>query len=111
MRVRLLGQRILDDAGTDPGALALLAFALHELYEARTPQGQLRHAAYDAFGGVRGAISRRAETTFARLPPAAQSEPAATVGNISLADIQAAQGLLVRLGAGQLRGLIDLLSR
>lgn len=67
-----LAARILEDTGTDSGALALLAFALHELYEARTPAGELAQSAYDAFGGVRGAISRRAETTFARLSASAQ---------------------------------------
>ena len=59
-----LPARILDDTGSDPGALALLAFALHELYRGRTPEGRLTWQAYDAFGGVRGAISRRADETF-----------------------------------------------
>jgi hypothetical protein len=63
-----LPARILDDTGTESGALPLLAYALHELYEARTADGRLTHSAYDAFDGVRGAISRRAEDTFARLP-------------------------------------------
>ncbi|MGB7990722.1 MAG: SUMF1/EgtB/PvdO family nonheme iron enzyme [Candidatus Methylophosphatis roskildensis] len=62
-----LPAKILEDTGSDSGALALLAFALHELYEARTADGRLSRAAYDAFGGVRSAISRRAETTFAGL--------------------------------------------
>jgi formylglycine-generating enzyme required for sulfatase activity/energy-coupling factor transporter ATP-binding protein EcfA2 len=65
--------RVLDDTGNDPGALALLAFALHELYEARSAAGRLTHAAYDSFGGVRGAIGRRAEDTFARLQTESQS--------------------------------------
>lgn len=68
-----LTARILNETGDSPGALALLAFALYELYRARTPQGLLTHAAYDGFGGVRGAITRRAEDTFAGLPPAAQA--------------------------------------
>ncbi|WP_291854464.1 SUMF1/EgtB/PvdO family nonheme iron enzyme [Accumulibacter sp.] len=67
-----LAARILEDTGSDCGALALLAFALHELYAARTESGCLTHAAYDGFGGVRGAISRRAEKTFSGLPPASQ---------------------------------------
>jgi hypothetical protein len=67
-----LPARILDDTGTDAGALALLAFALHELYEARTGDVKLTLQAYDSFDGVKGAISRRAETTFARLAQAAQ---------------------------------------
>jgi formylglycine-generating enzyme required for sulfatase activity len=55
--------RILEDAGREPGALALLAFALAELYKARQPDGTLTHAAYDRFNGVKGAISRRVEAT------------------------------------------------
>jgi hypothetical protein len=42
-------------------------------------------------------------------PPRAEAGTAA--GNISLADIEMAQVLLARLGADQLRGLIDLLAR
>ena len=67
-----LPARILDETGSDPGALALLAFALHELYRARTPDGRLTRRAYDAFGGVRGAISRRADETFKALPDLAR---------------------------------------
>lgn len=63
-----LAARILDDTGTDSGALALLAFTLNELYETRTPDGLLTQSAYEAFGGVRGAIGRRAEATFKNLP-------------------------------------------
>jgi hypothetical protein len=68
-----LAARILEETGSDAGALALLAFALHELHEARDPAGRLTHAAYDGFGGVRGAISRRAEKTWQALPDAARA--------------------------------------
>ncbi|MBK7673653.1 MAG: SUMF1/EgtB/PvdO family nonheme iron enzyme [Candidatus Accumulibacter sp.] len=68
-----LAARILEETGSDAGALALLAFALHELYEARDANGHLTHTAYDGFGGVRGAISRRAETTWQALPADAQA--------------------------------------
>ena len=67
-----LAERMLDETGTEPGALPLLAFALAELYRAREPDGQLTHAAYKRFGGVQGAISQRAEDTFKRLDKAAQ---------------------------------------
>jgi formylglycine-generating enzyme required for sulfatase activity/MinD-like ATPase involved in chromosome partitioning or flagellar assembly len=67
-------ERILNDTGNEPGALALMAFALAELYEARTADGQLTHAAYESFGGVLGAIGRRADTTFDALEPAAQAK-------------------------------------
>jgi hypothetical protein len=68
-----LPSRILDDTGTAPGSLALVAFALHELYDARAPDGKLTHRAYEGFGKVQGAVSKRAEDTFTRLPAAAQS--------------------------------------
>lgn len=68
-----LPDRILNDTGADPGALALLAFALHELYEAKTPDGKLTLTAYEGFGGVKGAISKRAEMAFESLSQAAQA--------------------------------------
>ena len=69
-----LVERILEDTGTGSGALALLAFALHELYESRTEDGRLTHGAYERFGGVQNAISQRAENTFQGLDGAAQAE-------------------------------------
>jgi conflict system STAND superfamily ATPase/sulfatase-modifying factor enzyme 1 len=68
-----LQDRILEETDTDPGTLPLLAFALYELYEARTPDGKLTLAAYESFGGVRGAISKCAETAFNGLPKTSQA--------------------------------------
>jgi hypothetical protein len=62
-----LTQRILDDTGTQPGALTLMAFALAALYDAREPPGRLTNKSYDAFNGVRGAIIKRAEEKFIAL--------------------------------------------
>lgn len=62
-----LTQRILDDTGTEPGALTLMAFALSTLYDAREPPGRLTNNSYDAFNGVKGAIAKRAEEKFAAL--------------------------------------------
>jgi formylglycine-generating enzyme required for sulfatase activity len=62
-----LAERMLDDTGTAPGALALLAFALFELWQARTKDGLLTQAAYDGFKGVHGAIAKRAEDTVSQL--------------------------------------------
>jgi hypothetical protein len=60
-----LVQRIIDDTGTEPGALALMAFALWQLCETLKGTGSLlTHAAYDGFKGVHGAIGKRAEDTF-----------------------------------------------
>jgi hypothetical protein len=64
--------RILRDTGSESGALALMAFALAELYEACQPHQRLTHTAYDGFGGVQGAIARRAETAYGELEPAVQ---------------------------------------
>jgi hypothetical protein len=62
-----LPSRILRHTGSHPGSLALMAFALAELYEACQPGTRLTHAAYDSFGGVQGAIARRAETAYGDL--------------------------------------------
>ena len=69
-----LPQRILDDTGTEAGALALMAFALAELYEAKTEEGRLTHAAYDNFQGVEGAIGKRATDTFDKLDSGIQAK-------------------------------------
>jgi len=63
-----LAQRILDDTGTEPGALALMAFALFELWNESKEDGRsLTYAAYQSFNGVHGAIGKRAEDTFKNL--------------------------------------------
>ncbi len=63
--------RILDDVGDEPGNLPLLEFVLEMLWERRRG-GELHHAAYEAIGGVQGAIASRADETFAALPPEQQ---------------------------------------
>ncbi|MER0215444.1 MAG: DUF4062 domain-containing protein [Nitrosomonas sp.] len=55
-----LVQRILNDTGTAPGALALAEFALAQLY-ARRNDHELTEAAYQAIGGIAGAIDGLAE--------------------------------------------------
>lgn len=62
-----LVDRILQDTGTASGALALMAFALRELYEERSEDGKLSHAAYEKFDGVRGAIIKRANDVCGKL--------------------------------------------
>jgi len=61
-----LVERILDHVQQQPGSLPLLEYALTELWR-RREGGQLTHAAYDAIGGVEGAISKRAEEQFKKL--------------------------------------------
>jgi formylglycine-generating enzyme required for sulfatase activity len=64
-----LAQRLLDEAGAGPGAMALIAFTLNQLYErAPAPKSHLTIEAYDAFGGVQGAVERRAEAALQGLP-------------------------------------------
>jgi len=73
-----LPQEILTDTGDDPGALALMAYALDELYQASSSEGKLTFAVYQALGGVKGAIAKRAENTLQKLP----SEPQATARQV-----------------------------
>lgn len=61
-----LEDRIRRDVSEEPGNLPLLEFALTELW-VRAPRGPLTHAAYDAIGGVAGAVARRADAEFNRL--------------------------------------------
>ncbi len=75
-----LPERILDDTGTDVGALPLMAFALEQLYKAKTTNGHLTHAAYETFDGVHGAIGKRADEAFEALTP----EVRAQLGNVFL---------------------------
>ena len=61
-----LAANIARDVGNQPGALPLLQYALTELYERR--EGRLlSRTAYQASGGVTGALARRAEEIFAGL--------------------------------------------
>lgn len=67
-----LPEQIINDTGNEPGSLALMAYTLDELYQARGDDGQLTFAKYDAMGGVQGSIAQRAEDTFHVLPDEAQ---------------------------------------
>ena len=68
-----LDHRILPDTGSEPGALALMAYLLDELYRRRTKDGRLTLQAYTDLGGVAGAIGQRAEQIFRSLSPDAQA--------------------------------------
>ena len=66
IHVQRLVTDIARDVGDQPGALPLLQYALTELYERR--EGRLlSRAAYQASGGVTGALARRAEEIFTGL--------------------------------------------
>ncbi|TVR20270.1 MAG: hypothetical protein EA396_10895, partial [Anaerolineaceae bacterium] len=58
-----LVDRILDDTGDEPGNLALMAYALDELYKLDDDR-HLSHDEYEQLGGVQGAIGTRAENQF-----------------------------------------------
>ncbi|WP_169747867.1 trypsin-like peptidase domain-containing protein [Pseudonocardia acaciae] len=60
-----LVDRILDDAGTEPGQLPLVESLLTQLWERRSG-GYLTLAAYHAAGGVAGALAARAEHLLAQ---------------------------------------------
>lgn len=66
-----LTARIIQDVSAQPGALPLLQYVLYELFEQRTSD-ILTQRAYDAEGGVYGALARRAEAVYAELEAAAQ---------------------------------------
>jgi hypothetical protein len=61
-----LSERILGDMGQEPGRLPLLSFLLEQLWKQRRA-AVLTNEAYDAMGGVEGAITSVAEDVFARL--------------------------------------------
>jgi very-short-patch-repair endonuclease len=64
-----LVEQIVEDAGTDAGSLALIAYMLDELYIAARKRGQstLTQADYKALGGVQKVIGTRAEQVFSAL--------------------------------------------
>ena len=63
-----LVDRLLADVEGEPGALPLLSTALLELWQQRDGR-RLTLRAYEAAGGVQGAVARLAETAYARLEP------------------------------------------
>jgi len=68
-----LDDRLLADA-TTPDSLPLLQFALQQLYERRVQSGdeaRLTYEAYDALGGLAGAIAAEAERAVSGLRPEA----------------------------------------
>jgi WD40 repeat protein len=62
-----LADALVDDVEGEPGALPLLSTALLELWQKRQDNA-LTLAAYRESGGVRGAVARLAEGTYARIP-------------------------------------------
>ena len=67
-----LDDRLCADALHARDALPLLQYTLQALYLDRAPGKELTWAAYDALGGLEGAIGRRAETILSGLPAGPQ---------------------------------------
>lgn len=61
-----LAERILNDAGAEPGTLPLLEFALTEMWS-RQAGRTLTHSAYERIGQLSGAIAHRAEKIYRSL--------------------------------------------
>lgn len=66
-----LAQRLQQDIQDQPGGLPLLQDALLELWQRRTGR-HLTHKAYEAIGGVEGALELRAEAVYGELNPTEQ---------------------------------------
>jgi hypothetical protein len=58
---------LLFEAQGQPGALPLLEFTLDQLFHQRDGH-RLTHQAYQQLGGVKGALAKHAESTYASLP-------------------------------------------
>ncbi|MFD6999324.1 hypothetical protein ACFWA5_24385 [Streptomyces mirabilis] len=65
---RALTARIVADVADEPGGLPLMAHALREIWRRRTAR-TLSLAAYEAIGGVQGAVAHTAEEVYARCTP------------------------------------------
>lgn len=68
-----LDDRLCADAMQSPDALPLLQYTLQQLYLQRDAGGVLAWSAYEAVGGLEGAIGRRAEALLGELPAAQQA--------------------------------------
>jgi WD40 repeat protein len=72
-----LSDALVEEVGDEPGALPLLSTALVELWQAREG-GWLRLEARERTGGIRGAVARLADASYAQLNEA-EREAARTV--------------------------------
>ncbi|VEP15175.1 WD-40 repeat-containing protein (fragment) [Hyella patelloides LEGE 07179] len=68
-----LAERILTDVENEPGNLALLEFALTELWRERIGD-KLTHQAYEKIGLVKGALAKYAEEQYQQLSKAEQKQ-------------------------------------
>jgi WD40 repeat protein/class 3 adenylate cyclase len=66
-----LADALVEEVSDEPGGLPLLSTALVELWQTRE-DGWIRMEAHEQTGGVRGAVSRLAETSYEQLSPVEQ---------------------------------------
>ncbi len=79
-----LPAQMVRDTGSDAGALALLAFALDELYKA----GNLTLKAYETLGKVEGAIGTRAAVIYSELKPEVQAALPQVFGRLVTVNVE-----------------------
>jgi WD40 repeat protein/serine/threonine protein kinase len=58
---------MVGDVREEPGALPLLQYALTELFEQSTQEGQLSHTVYEQSGGIYGVLAKRANELYEKL--------------------------------------------
>lgn len=85
---QLLSDVIHEAAISNPRCLPLLEFTLEELYLERTKNGVLTFAAYQALGGLEGALGKRAEEVYSTLPSDAQSQFAPLMRMLVTVDLE-----------------------
>jgi WD40 repeat protein/DNA-binding SARP family transcriptional activator len=79
---------LIDDVLDEPGGLPLLSTALLESWEARSGR-TLRHAAYEASGGVSGAVARMAERAYKRMSQPQRERARAILLRLADAEVSA----------------------
>jgi DNA-binding SARP family transcriptional activator/WD40 repeat protein/tRNA A-37 threonylcarbamoyl transferase component Bud32 len=106
-----LVDHIAGDVKHQPGALPLLEFSLTELFD-RRDSDLLTLEAYEASGGVLGALGRRAETTYADLDSEGQEAARETfLRLVNVTDAGRDTRRRVRLTELERLGLADLVLR
>lgn len=81
-----LVERIVRDTGSESGSLALMAYALDELYRTGGADNRLHNSEYERTGGVQKAIDKQAESVFTKLDEAAQATFASVFKELCVVD-------------------------
>jgi MinD-like ATPase involved in chromosome partitioning or flagellar assembly len=94
-----LVDRLLRDAGGEPGSVGLLQFVLRQLWDAQK-DGYLTHEAYVELGGLASALSRRADAVLMTLSSTDQGAARALM--LTLVEIRDADVVRRRVAIGDL---------